>query len=230
MSGFQTQVNLYQAPAQAGDYAGANPTANMIAGEAALIAGAGGVTVGKFAWASSTGAVTNACNLGRLGFVHREQKALITTWLAESGLTIQAGTEMGLMVAGDVWASFAAGATVGQKVYAKYQDGTAVAGTAVATTTATVSTTNASATVTVTAVTGTPLAVGQPVSGTGIPTGAYISALGTGTGGTGTYTISAAATADGTGVTMTLTTTVDTGFKVCSTCLSGEKAKISTWG
>lgn len=43
---------------------------------------------------------------------------------------------------------------------------------------------------TVTAVAQGSLAVGQMISGTGIPAGTYITALGTGTGGTGTYTVS----------------------------------------
>lgn len=44
---------------------------------------------------------------------------------------------------------------------------------------------------TVTAVASGRLAVGQMISGAGIPPGTYITALGTGTGGVGTYTVSA---------------------------------------
>lgn len=233
MSGFQTQVNLNQAPAQAGDFAGTNPNAAMVAGAGTLVAGSAGVTIGRFAWASAAGAVKGAWQAGnRIGFVPRLLQGLITTWLAESGYLIQAGSGMSLMVAGDFWAKFAGGASVGQKVYAYYADGTCY-GAATATpptVSATVNTTNGSATVTVSAVSGTPLAAGQPISGTGIPAGAYISALGTGSGGTGTYTISANATADGTGVTATVTTAIETAFKVCSAASAGELAKISTWG
>ena len=91
MSGFQKQVNRQQAPAVAGDFASANPRASVLAGEAGLVAGASGVTVGKFAWVASDGVTTynygtnpNAPN----GFVHREQQGLITTWLAESTMTV----------------------------------------------------------------------------------------------------------------------------------------------
>lgn len=52
----------------------------------------------------------------------------------------------------------------------------------------------ASATLTVTAVTSGTLAVGQFLEGAGIPSGTFISALGTGTGGIGTYTLNQAVT------------------------------------
>ena len=48
--GFQTTVNLQQAPAVAGDFATANPRASFPAGEGQYVAGASGVTVGRFAW------------------------------------------------------------------------------------------------------------------------------------------------------------------------------------
>lgn len=67
----------------------------------------------------------------------------------------------------------------------------------------TVDITNNNRTITVTGVTSGQLAVGHAVSGTGIPTGAVITAFGTGTGGAGTYTLSAACTATSSGVTMT---------------------------
>lgn len=69
----------------------------------------------------------------------------------------------------------------------------------------TASLTSGSNSMNVTAVTSGTLAVGQVVTGTGIPAGTTISALGTGTGGTGTYTLSANATATNTGVAVTVT-------------------------
>lgn len=122
--GFQTQVNRQQAPAIAGDFASANPRASMLATEGTLVAGVSGVTVGVFAWADADGVVTNAkATGGRIGFVHREQQATITTWMSESGNTIQAGRNITLMVGGDYWAKFADGATIGQKVFASDTDG-----------------------------------------------------------------------------------------------------------
>jgi hypothetical protein len=63
--------------------------------------------------------------------------------------------------------------------------------------------TSASATMTVSAVTSGTLALGQVVTGTGIPANTYISALGTGSGGNGTYTLSANATATNASVSVT---------------------------
>lgn len=67
----------------------------------------------------------------------------------------------------------------------------------------TASLTSGSATMTVSAVTSGTLALGQVVTGTGIPANTYISALGTGTGGVGTYTLSANATATNASVSVT---------------------------
>ena len=58
---------------------------------------------------------------------------------------------------------------------------------------------------TITAVSAGSIRVGTQVTGTGIPAGTYIIALGTGTGGVGTYTMNAAATATNTGVAITST-------------------------
>lgn len=79
---------------------------------------------------------------------------------------------------------------------------TSVSWTAV-TPSVTASLTSGSNQMTVTAA-GTPgLAIGCPVTGTGIPAYCTIAAFGTGTGGTGTYTLSQNATATNTGVTVT---------------------------
>lgn len=229
---FQRQVNLQQAPAIAGDFASANPRVSMLAGEGALVAGPLGVTVGRFARATAAGIVSSAWAAAtRLGFVHREQQALIGAFSDEYGTTIPAGRTITLLTKGDFWGLFAAGATYGQKVYAAYADGSlSAAATATPPTNALiVASTATNTTLTVTANTGAPIVVGQPVAGAGIPAGAYISALGTGTGGAGTYTLSAATSATAAGVTVTATTAVETDFTVTSTCAAGELAKFSTW-
>jgi hypothetical protein len=232
MSGFQRTVNTQQAPAVEGDFASSNPRASVLAGEGALVTGSLGVTVGNFAWALA-GVVQNAFQVGgQIGFVHREMQALITAWLGQSTLVIPAGMPVTLHEAGDFWDKFAAGAAIGQKVYAYYADGTAyAAATGTPPTNALITANTATnTTLTVTANTGAPIAIGQPVSGAGIPAGAYISAFGTGTGGAGTYTLSAATTATASGVTVTATTAIETAFTVRSTAAAGEIAKISTWG
>lgn len=229
---FQKTVNTDPAPAVEGDFASANPRASMLAGPGALIAGAAGVIVGRFARAKdSDGTVSNADPgvASRIGFVHRNQPALITAFLGSSSMTVYQGLEITLFDAGDFWCRFAAGAAIGQKVFASYANGTAIAGTdgsppAGASVTATTVDTNA--TITVTAVSSGALAVGQPVSGTGIPAGAYIASLGTGTGGTGTYVLSAPATASGS-VAVTALGADDTGFWVQSVAANGELAKIT---
>lgn len=233
MSGFQRVVNTDPAYAIEGDFASANPRATMLAGVGALVAAAVGVTVGKFARAkNSDGTVTNADPgvASRIGFVHRDQPAIITPFLGEATMLVPTGSPVVLFDAGDFWCRFAAGATIGQKVFASYADGSAIAGTAGsppqgAGVTATVA--NGSPTLTVSAVASGALAVGDPVSGAGIPAGAYITAFGTGTGGVGTYTMSANATADHADEAVTALGAKETVFYVHSTALAGELAMIS---
>lgn len=232
---FQTVVNQYQAPAVAGDYADKNPRTSLTVGEGALVAGTNGVVVGRFAWTDATGVVNNTVSnisASSYGFVHREENALITIFLAETGNVIQPGINMTMMRRGGFWAQFAAGATYKQKVYINIADGTCVAAATDTPATSTFTANTATnTTLTVTAVTGgNVIAIGQPVSGAGIPASAYIAALGTGTGGTGTYTLSAATTATATGVTVTNTTTFETDFTITQTVNAGELAKITTWG
>jgi len=229
--GFQKTVNTFPAPAIEGDFASINPKASMLAGEGSLTAGAVGVTVGKFARAkNSDGTVTNAhpgvaC---RLGFVGRDQPALITIWLAASSMLVQPGLDVTLHTGGDFWGRFAAGAAIGQKVFASYADGSLIAGTAGSPPTGAVVTgAIAGTTLTVSAVASGELAVGDPISGSGVTAGTYITALGTGTGGTGTYTVSASQTAAST--TITALGAEETGFTVQSAAAAGELAKISTW-
>lgn len=124
--GFQSSVNITPAPAVAGDFASSNPRASVVAGEAGFVAGSGGVTVGRFAWVDADGVtVTNAGSGKPAGFVHREQQAMITTYLTESGNVIPEGMAVTLMRTGDYYAtSTVAAADVGEKAFAKLTDGT----------------------------------------------------------------------------------------------------------
>ena len=133
--GFQTVINQYSAPAVEGDFASSNPTASVVVGDSALTAGAAGVTVGRFAWATAAGVVSNVQTSGApTGFVHREQQAVITTWLGASSMLIPAGLQMALMSAGDYWGrSTTTAATIGQKIFASITDGTICTGAAGAT-------------------------------------------------------------------------------------------------
>lgn len=145
-SQFQTQVSYQPAPAVAGDFASSNPRASVLAGPGSLVAGASGVTVGLFAWAISNGAadpstgetdfyntVSNAGSGVPTGFVHREQQALITTWLAAASNVVPQGLPVVLHQAGDFWAATATTATVGQKVFASLTTGAISTGAAGAT-------------------------------------------------------------------------------------------------
>lgn len=130
--GFQTAVNLNNPIAVAGDFASANPRASAFAGEGGLIAGAGGVTVGKFAWIAADGITVTNVNPGAgapSGFVHREQQALITGYLQESGNVIPQGFPVTLHTSGDFFAiANGAAATLGAAVYAHNADGSAYIG------------------------------------------------------------------------------------------------------
>src|SRR6185437_8017273 len=122
MTGFQTTMYAQPAPGIEGDWASANPRRSMLTQGAPVFAGANGVTVGRFAWVNG-GLVSNSFFGGRLGFVNRDQPSLIvpqgfSNWLPQSTLIVPPGLEVILFDEGDVWCRFAAGASVGQTVYA----------------------------------------------------------------------------------------------------------------
>ena len=136
MTGFQKQVNLQQAPAVIGDFASQNPRAAVVSPEGQFKAGVGGVNVGTFVWLAtdSSNAIVNSGTGKPLGFIHREQQALITIYLAESGLNVPAGFGVTVMRTGDYWFKAAGAAAVaGQKVFASLTDGSTKTGAAGAT-------------------------------------------------------------------------------------------------
>ncbi len=130
----QTQVGNYQSPGIEGDFASANPHASVVAYEGTFVAGSGGVTMARFAWADSNGLVTNAGSGAPTGFVRRDASAVITAWLGESSAVIPQGYPVTLMSAGDFWVRTSTNATIGQKVFASLTTGqvqTAAAGATV---------------------------------------------------------------------------------------------------
>lgn len=124
--GFQTQVNAQQAPAVAGDFASSNPRASVVAPEGGFVAITGGVTVGRFAWIDTDGKTVKNTGTGKPdGFIHREQQALISTYLAEGSNVIPAGFPVTLMRTGDYWAKANNNSAVkGEKAFANLTDGT----------------------------------------------------------------------------------------------------------
>lgn len=233
MAGFQTSVQINPAFGVAGDFGQIGPwtTVPALAGE--LTASSAGVTIGGFAWADdSTGVVySQKPNLTstRFGFVGRAgQRAIITTYLAEAVFLVAPGFEITLYNGGSYLYSVpTGGSTVGQKLFAKYVDGSIVLGAAGSppTTTGSVTTTSGSATISYTPASLT-LVPGMPISGTGIPAGALVATVNS---GAGTATISANATASGT-VTATVTTAYETRFFAHTTNVAGDVGIMSDKG
>lgn len=136
---FQTQINTQPAPGLPGAFASLNPTATFPAGEGALVAAAGGCTIGAFGWLQADGrSVANVPANGTTtapdGFVHRDLTGQISSLFDESTMTIPPGFPVSLFTAGDFWATSATAATPGQAVFASTTDGslsTAAAGSTV---------------------------------------------------------------------------------------------------
>jgi hypothetical protein len=185
------------------------------------VAGAGGVTVGKFAWVDTDSVTVRSRGTAAKapsGFVHREQQGLITQYLGEATMSVPVGFPVVLHNEGDFWAVNAgAGAfSVGDAVYANYADGSvaqsaATNATATGSMGATFTATGSGTNLTVSAVTGV-ITPGETLgTTTGITAGTTIVSQTSGTtGGAGVYvtsvatTISAAtATSFGTKLTVT---------------------------
>lgn len=205
MTDFQTRVNREMPVAAPGDWAGANIRANVPVGPWMLVAPPSGTTVGVICWADPTNGIASSYFRPNsfAGFVHREQQALITTFLAIATQQIPSGLPVTAQAQGDYWGIFTAGCSVGQKVYANPLTG-ALSGNAtgngvtVTITAGGASITSGVLTTTDADVTGTP-AVGQIVSDSGgnVPLGTYIAS----SGGTGSGThIWNLANADGTAI------------------------------
>lgn len=159
--GFQTSVGTQPAPGVAGMPSSLNPMFSVDAGPFGLVAGASGVTVGRFAWVSYAGldgdnapaiAQNTPPGYGSIsanptvgsggpapaGIVMRTQQALNTTYLSDAGQVIPAGFAVTVMSGTDFWAvndDPSAQALPGATVYADFATGKAqvTAQTAVAT-------------------------------------------------------------------------------------------------
>lgn len=213
--GFQTVVGTQPAPAVAGDFCDSNPRSTVNAGPGGLVAGDLGAIVAHFAWASYQGidpdnapTVVNSFGSGApTGFVHREQQALISTYLAGSSMVVPQGFGITLFNEGGFWVKNDGTtlATIGMKAYARNSDGavsfaaTGAPGTATITgSIGAVATTSVTGSIsgnvlTVTAVGSGTLYPGSVLSGTGgggVTTGTTIvSQLSGTTGGVGTYSL-----------------------------------------
>lgn len=128
-NGFQSHVNAQPAPGQAGDFASANPRCSTLMGAGGFVAAPEGCIVGRFAWGNPVSklAANYFTEQSLLGFVHRENQAIIIPFLAFHELSVQEGFMMTLMSRGDFWAQFTDGAAIGDKVYANAVTGQASA-------------------------------------------------------------------------------------------------------
>lgn len=216
MSGFQKVVNAQPALGVEGDWAGNNPRASLppVVAGAYKVAPGQTVRVGYFAWAGldglvySSAAAAAAVGVAGVGFVQRssnEPSALITAFLGESIMTLQAGMPVTLITAGDVYGNFPAGAAANVAVYATAATGapTTTAGGNTATTFKTASVARAPAVtdantviaadtglMTVAAMAGgsPAIQIGDRVTGVGVPANTYITSQVSGVaGGAGVY-------------------------------------------
>src|ERR1700741_5499757 len=136
MSGFQTSVNLNPAFGIPGDFGQIGPWNPVPAMVGELTASSAGVTIGGFAWADdATGVVSSGkpnLTSTRFGFVARPgQRAIISTSLGEATFAVAPGFETTLYNGGSyLYTIPTGGSTVGQRVFAKYVDGSSVLGTA----------------------------------------------------------------------------------------------------
>lgn len=255
--GFQTQINNQPAPAKPGDFASANPRATKLAGPGALTADANGVTIARFAWVDEATGVVSSHGTGVPdGFVANELQASITQWLAENSTLIPAGMPVTLYKQGDFWATADTQAIPGQKVYAKYADGSLstgaagsppqaasvtgsiAAGSGVVTASIAPSTTPDGragvTTMTVTAVTSGMLVPGGTLSGTGVTAGSKIVQQLSGTaGGVGTYEVDIPQTVASTSITedygVLTVTAVGSGALGVGDVLSGSGVTAGTF-
>lgn len=221
-TGFQNQVFITPAPGVEGDFASANPRSTTLAGPNGFVAGAQGVTVGKFAWLAPDNMTVDSFATGPVapdGFVHRDQQALITIYLATASMLVPVGFPVTLYNAGDFWArnlgpaALTRGATVfagfaDGGVYSSAPTGASATGSIGSTNTAAIGSTSTGTVVatnpnqiTISAVTGV-LSVGDTITGVGIPANTAITAQISGTAGAaGVYQVSNQITASAVTIT-----------------------------
>lgn len=253
--GFQSQVGSQQGIGVEGDFASANPRYSALAGPGGFVAGPQGVRIGYFCWGASpedqdgTDQVVNSFGAGQpLGFVHRDQQALITAFLGSSSMVIPTGFMVTVFSDGEflVINNGTTEVTRGMKAYADFATGKvsfAASGSpgsasstsyTIAAGTSSFTGTIAGDVLTVTgAVTGV-IYPGTTISGTNVASGTKIvSQLGGTVGGDGTYAVSiddqtvAATTISGTYGLLTVGGTIAGVFGVGDT-LSGSGVTTGT--
>lgn len=232
---FQHAVALTQAPAVEGDFASANARMSQNAIPGGLVAGAAGVTVGRFGWIDSTDLILNNFSTAGVipdGFIHREQQALITVYLAEASNLVPAGYGVVAHSQGDFWAKMKTVAVKGQRAFANLGDGSVGSAAAGAILAGFVGTaTFATSVMTVASVGSGAVAVGDIVTSAGVAAGTTVLSQLTGTpGGVGTYQLSTTPGTITPAQAITTTSYIETRWKIDTAAQIGELAKISSWG
>jgi hypothetical protein len=201
MSNFPSKINLNQAPAVRGDFASQNPRASLLAGQGALVAPASGLIVGNFAFVAKTSTgelVSQSYTSGdEIGFLAREEQALISAYLAGDSLVVPQGFMITLYTEGDFYAYFGNGAAAGATVYADETTG-APTTTATNSFTGTLGFTGdasfATNVMTITTATAGTVSVGDTVTSSTVTAGTTVTAVLSGTPGAvgSTYSLSTA--------------------------------------
>lgn len=205
-NGFQSTINSAQAPGVLGDFASTNPFSTIVAAAGGLVAPAGGLTVGNFAWVGPQGQVSQAYVSGyQAGFLGRNEQALIVQFLGQSSLVVPSGFMVTLFNGGDFWAYFANGATAGATVYAdevtgapQMQATNSFTGEVGFTGDASLANVSGVGQMTLTTVTSGIVTVGDTVSATGVTAGTTVTGLVSGTANTigAVYSLSATVTTE----------------------------------
>jgi hypothetical protein len=241
---FQSKVNLVQAPGVAGDFASTNPFSSVLTAPGGLVAPAGGLTVGNFAWVGPAGQVSQSYVSGwQIGFLGRNEQALITEYLGEYSLVVPEGFMVTLFNGGDFWAYFAGGATALATVYADEDTGApqmqatnSFTGSIGFTGTGSLATVGGQGQLTLVTVTGASIVtIGDVVSGTGVVSGTTITGLVSGTPSAigAVYSLSAVPTTESTEAITTassvlnITAVADGGLSIGDT-ISGTNVTAGT--
>ena len=211
--GWQTQVALQPQIGIAGDFASANPFSTYDVGPGGLVAGSGGVTIGRFAWVTppldpnGTPSIANSFGAGFVsGFVGRAMQGSNSIYLSDAGQTILSGYQMSIFTGGDFLAvnGGTTEATRGMKAYADFltgnvtfaaagtpTTGASATGSSIAAGTFSVTGSIAGNALTVTAVGSGTIYPGATISGTNVASGSKIVSQVSGTtGGVGVYLVS----------------------------------------
>ena len=113
-AGWQTQGYVQPALGVAGELTSNNPKAYLDAGPGGLVSGAGGVTIGRFAWVyppdDPNGGLTTVLNaiapgspnIVPAGIVQNVTQGQNSTFLSNASMNILAGFQMAILTAGDV--------------------------------------------------------------------------------------------------------------------------------